>query len=153
MRNWLNLFESAQIQSMIDVAEHFLNTRDDLLDDDEEFDDLTDADAMEIIKREYVSGTCAAYAVALHDQTGYPIVGLNGGMHVAVQAPDGDIIDFMGKMPLKKVLKRYGMSNVEPQEWSREEAVYHVRMDDDGHDYDADPRDEINIAKWVLAHR
>lgn len=150
----LELTEGNTPLSLIDVANHFLDTRDDLLDPDEDMDDLTDADALVIIKREYLSGTCAAYAVALHDKTGYPIVGINGGMHVAVQAPDGEIVDFLGKAPLKKVLRRYGMTGIKPVLWSREETVEHVRMAGmEDHDYDSDPWDEINIAKWVLGHR
>lgn len=152
---WSNrrLKESVSPQSVIDVANYFLDTRDDLLDDDEDADVLVDGDeafAEEIIRREYVSGTCGAYAVALHDKTGYPIVFLNGGMHVAVRAPDGDIIDYLGKNPLGKVLKRYGMGKNTPiKEWTREETVKYILMDAE----EGDPWDEISIAKWVLAHR
>jgi hypothetical protein len=156
VRTWIDLLESkATPTSIIDVANHFLDTRDDLLDDDEYIDDLDIATAEEIVRREYVSGTCAAYAVALHDKTGYPIVGMNGEMHVAVRAPDGDIIDYMGKNTLKAVLKRYGFGAKTPiAEMSREEAVEHVRMSGgDDYDYDSDPWDEINIAKWVAEHR
>lgn len=150
MRNWIRLCESKGPTSIQDVANHFLDTRDDLLDDIGH--DISDEDAMEIIRREYVSGTCGAYAVALHDETGYPIVGINGGLHIAVQAPDGDIIDFMGKNPLPKVLKRYGFGKgTSVEEWSRDEAVEHVRMGG-FEDSDVDPWDEINIAKWVLSH-
>lgn len=155
MRNWIKIVEeSSNIRTIVDVADHFLSTRDDLLDDDEEIDDLDEQTALEIIRREYVSGTCAAFAVALHDKTGLPIVGMNGGMHVAVQTPNGDIIDFMGTNPLAKVLRRYGMGKDTPiQQWTREEAVEHVRMNaGDDYDYDTDPWDEINIAKWVLDH-
>lgn len=152
MRHWINLTEDKGPQSIIDVANHFLDTRDDLLDDEEYIDDLDEQTAREIVRREYVSGTCAAYAVALHDKTGYPIVCINGELHVAVRAPDGDIIDFMGKNPLSKVLRRYGFGKDTPvTEWTREEAVEAVRMEIDD-ERDADPWDEINIAKWVLDH-
>lgn len=140
-------------KSLKDVALHFLYMHDDLIDDDDDpdaFDDnISDEDAYEIIRRNYVSGTCGAFAVALHDKYGYPIIGMNGGMHIAVRAPDGEIVDFLGKAPLAKVLRRYGMStkNTPIKEWSREEAVSHVRMHEDEEN---DPWDEIAIAKFVL---
>ena len=152
---WKNrkLKESVAPQSLIDVANFFLDTRDDLLDHDEDVDRLVPGDeafAEEIIRREYVSGTCGAYAIALHDKTSYPIIGFNGGTHIAVRSPDGDIIDYLGKNPVANVLKRYGMGKNTPvQEWTREEAVEHILMGAE----EGDPWDEISIAKWVLAHR
>lgn len=133
--------------SLIEVAEHMLSIHDDLLDDDEDLPDpLDEATAIEIIRREYVSGTCAAFAIALHDLTGYPIVGINGGMHVAVRTPGGEIIDFVGRLPLAKVARRYGMRRPPVIEWTRAEAVDHVLMGE----IEGDPWDDIAVARWVM---
>lgn len=151
MRRWIEITESQNApNTLADVARHFLYMHDDLLDDDEDLpEEMDEKTALEIIQREYVSGTCGAFAIALHDKLGYPIVGMNGGMHIAVRAPDGEIVDFMGKSPLAKVLRRYGMTvrDTPIQEWSREETVEHVLMNEDESD---DPWDEIQIAKWVM---
>lgn len=133
--------------SLVEVARHMVFIHDDLLAPDEDLPDPLDEEtAMEIIRREYVSGTCGAFAIALHDHTGFPIVGMNGGMHVAVQAPDGEIVDFLGKAPLEQVLGRYGMSTAPVVGWTREEAVWDVMMGE----HEPDPWDDIALARWVL---
>jgi hypothetical protein len=135
-------------KSLADVANFFLDTRDDLLEPGEVImRDMTDRQALAIITREYVSGTCGAFAVALHDKTGYPIIGINGGDHIAVQAPDDDLIDFLGKASPESVMARYGWSNAPMEEWSRSETVEHIMFQDDD---PLDPWGEIEIAKWVM---
>lgn len=127
------------------VAAHFLMMHDDLLRDDEDVPDVMDeATAVEIVRREYVSGTCGALAVALHDMTGWPIVGINGGMHVAVRSPDGMILDHEGLSSLRDVLRRYGMVRATVLEWTRDEAVAHV-----SHDGDDGPWSDLALAAWV----
>jgi len=139
--------EQAQPISIVGVAEHMLSIHDDLLDIDEDLPDVMDeVTALEIIRREYVSGTCAAFAVALHDLTGHPIVGINGGMHVAVRCPDGDILDYVGKSPPRKVMRRYGMRSAPIVEWTRDEAIEHVLMGEP----EGNPWDDIAVAKWVM---
>lgn len=133
--------------SLVEVAEHMLSIHDDLLDEDEDLPDVIDeATALEIIRREYVSGTCGAFAVALHDLTGHPIVGINGGMHVAVRCPDGDILDFVGKSRERDVARRYGMRRPPVVGWTRDEAVDHVLMGE----AEGDPWDDIAVARWVM---
>ena len=133
--------------SLVAVAEHMLSIHDDLLDADEDLPDVIDEEtALEIIRREYVSGTCAAFAVALHDLTGHPIVGINGGMHVAVRCPDGDILDYVGRSPARSVMRRYGMRSAPVAEWTRDEAVDHVLMGK----AEGDPWDDIAVARWVM---
>jgi hypothetical protein len=139
--------EQAGPTSIVGVAEHMLSIHDDLLDEDEEYPDVVDEDtALEIIRREYVSGTCGAFAIALHDLTGYPIIGINGGMHVAVRCPDGDILDYVGKSPSRQVMRRYGMRSAPVVEWTRTEAVDHVLIGE----AEGDPWDDIAVAKWVM---
>jgi len=134
--------------SLIEVAEHMLSIHDDLLDEDEDLPDtLDEATALEIIRREYVSGTCGAFAVALHDATGYQIVGINHGMHVAVRTPDGDILDFMGKSPLKEVARRYGTKRPMVAERTREDVVEDVLM---GEPEGAWNWDDLAVARWVM---
>lgn len=149
MRNLINIIENASgPKSLIDVAKHFLMIHDDLLDDDDEDydDEMDEATALEVIRRNYISGTCGAFAIALHDKLSFPIVGINGGLHIAVMAPDGDIIDFAGKNPRSQVLKRYGMGSTSPiQRWTREETVDHVTDEEEGHGWD-----EITVAKFVM---
>lgn len=129
------------------VAEHMLSIHDDLLEDDEEWPDVMDEEtALEIIRREYVSGTCAAFAIALHDLTGYPIIAINGGMHVAVRCPDGEILDYVGRSPLRRIMRRYGMRDAPVVEWTRDEAVHHVLMGE----AEGNPWDDIAVAKWVM---
>ena len=150
MREFMNIVEESAVpKTLQDVANHFLFMHDDLLDDEDDIGgDISETDAIEIIRRNYVSGTCAAFAIALHDKYGYPIVGINGGMHVAVKTPDGQIMDFMGKNPLPVVLKRYGMGKNTPmREWTRDEAVAHLLIDEEDVD---DAWNDINIAKWVM---
>ena len=128
------------------VASHMLSMHDDLLDDEEEMPDVMDeATALEIVRREYVSGTCGAFAIALHDMTGWRIVGINGGMHLAVRSPDGMILDYMGLSTDKAVLRRYGMVRAPILEWTRDETVDHVMMGDDGRG----PWDDLAVARWV----
>jgi hypothetical protein len=128
------------------VAVHMLSIHDDLLDDDEDLPDVMDeTTALEIVRREYVSGTCGAFAIALHDITGWPIVGINGGMHLAVRSPDGMILDYMGLSKDKAVLRRYGMVRAPILEWTREETVDHVMMGDD----ERGPWDDLAVARWV----
>jgi hypothetical protein len=132
--------------SLVEVADHFLSIHDDLLDDDEDLPDALDEEtALEIIRREYVSGTCAAFAIALHDLTGYQIVGINGGLHVAVMTPDGLIMDFVGTSAPRDVFRRYGMRRPPVLPWTREEAVDHVLMGEE----EGDPWDDISVARWV----
>jgi len=133
--------------SLVEVAGHMLAIHDDLLDDDEDLPDVLDEKtALEIIHREYVSGTCGAFAIVLHDLTGHPIVGINGGMHVAVRCPDGEILDFVGKAPLRTVARRYGMKNPPVTDWTRDEAVDHVLMGEP----EGDPWDDVAVARWVM---
>ena len=133
--------------SIVEVADWMLSIHDDLLDDDEDLPDpLDEAAALEIVRREYVSGTCAAFAVALHDHTGLPIIGINGGMHVALRADDGDILDFMGRAPLADVAARYGMVDPPVGAWTRDEAVAHVLMGE----AEGEPWDDVSVARWVL---
>lgn len=128
------------------VAVHMLSIHDDLLDDDEDLPDVMDeTTALEIVRREYVSGTCGAFAIALHDITGWPIVGINGGMHLAVRSPDGMILDHMGLSKDKAVLRRYGMVRAPILEWTREDTVDHVMMGDD----ERGPWDDLAVARWV----
>lgn len=138
--------------SYADVALWMLDFHDDLLDDDEDHpgDDMDEATALEIIRREYVSGTCGAYAVALHDATGLPIVGINGSLHLAVMDADGRILDFMGRSSLASVAARYGMTDPPVSTWTREETVHDVLMGDKETD---DPWEAIALAKWVLSRR
>ena len=137
-------------QSLRDVADHFLGVHDDLLEDDEEIDELTDEIAHEIVRRNYVSGTCQAFAIALHEHLGYPIVALMGGLHVAVQCPDGQIMDFEGVAPLAKVAKRYGWKGTCPIEtWTKDETLAHLIVDEDA---DEDPWSDPSVARWVRAH-
>ena len=138
--------------SYVDVALWMLDIHDDLLDDDEDHPgaDMDEETALEIIRREYVSGTCGAYAVALHDATGLPIVGLNGSMHVAVMTAEGDIVDYMGCSSLAAVAARYGMTDPPMTSWTREEAVDDVLMGEDETD---DPWEAIAVARWVLTKR
>jgi len=129
------------------VAIHMLSMHDDLLDEDEDFPETMDeATALEIVRREYVSGTCGAFAIALHDLTGWPIVGINGGMHLAVRSTDGTILDYMGLDDLKTVLRRYGMVRAPVLEWTRDETVEHVLM---GYDEERHPWDDVAVARWV----
>lgn len=128
------------------VALHMLCMHDDLLDDDEDLPDpMDEATAIEIVRREYVSGTCGAFAIALHDLTGWPIVGINGGMHLAVRSPEGRILDHMGLFKEKKVLKRYGMVRAPILEWTREHCVDHVMMGEE----ERSPWDDLAVARWV----
>ncbi len=129
------------------MASHLLAINDDLLEEDDDVPDPMDEEtALEIVRREYVSGTCGAFAVALHDATGWPVVGINGGMHVAVRSPDGRILDYMGLQTTEAVLRRYGMSSAAIEEWTREEAVDHVRpWDEDDH-----PWTDLRIARWTM---
>lgn len=125
-----------------------LSIHDDLLDDDEDLPSpLDEATALEIIRREYVSGTCGAFAVALHDATGYPIVGINGSMHVAVMTPDGDILDFMGRAPLRSVARRYGMRRPVVTGLTRDEVVADVMM---GETEGEREWDDLAVARWVM---
>ena len=133
-------------QSLIEVAGHMLSIHDDLIDEGEEIEDLNENIALEIIRREYVSGTCGAFAIALHDATGYPIIGINGSFHLAVRKPDGKIVDFMGEFSLEEITERYGMLNPLVSSWSREETVDHVLMGDE----EEDPWSDISVAKWVM---
>ena len=137
--------------TLAEVAGHLLMIHDDLLDHDEEIgEEIGQALALEIIRREYVSGTCAAFAVALHDKYGYPIVGMAGGAHVAVKTPDGQIMDFMGVQPLATVLKRYGMAKATPvRVWTRAQALDHLLIDEED---ETSPWNDVNLAKWVLAN-
>lgn len=137
-------------QSLRDVADYFLGVHDDLLEDDEEIDEMTDEVALEIVRRNYVSGTCQAFAIALHEHLGYPIVALMGGLHVAVKCPDGQIMDFEGTAPLAKVAKRYGWKGRCPiEEWTKEETLDRLIVDDDA---DEDPWSDPSLARWVRAH-
>lgn len=137
-------------QSLIDVADYFLAVHDDLLEDDEEIDELTEDVALTIVRRNYVSGTCQAFAIALHEHLNYPIVALMGGMHVAVQCPDGQIMDFDGVAPLAKVARRYGWKGTCPIEtWTKEETLAHLIVDDDA---DEDPWSDPSVARWVRTH-
>lgn len=133
-------------ESVEQVALHMLSIHDDLLDDDEDHPDpMDERTALEIVRREYVSGTCGAFAIALHDLTGWPIVGINGGMHLAVRCPEGGILDHMGLFEEKAILRRYGMVRAPVLEWTREECVDHVMMCDD----ERGPWDDIAVAGWV----
>lgn len=149
MRKLINLVtESAAPQSLQDVAKHFLFMDSSLLDDDDwewfDEDNMTDEQALYVIRQEYVSGSCHAFSVALHDKLKLPLVLLPG--HAALQAPDGEIIDFDGKLPLAKVLRRYGIrKKVQPVVVSREEMLSHALADEGD-----DPWDEVNVAKWVI---
>lgn len=138
--------------SLADVALWMLDVHDDLLDDDEDHpgDGIDEATALEIIRREYVSGTCGAYAVALHDATGLPIVGINGALHLAVMDAEGRILDFMGRSSLASVAARYGMTDPPVTTWTREETVDSVLMGELETD---DPWETIALAKWVLQRR
>lgn len=142
--------EQAAPQSLIDIADYLLAVYDDLLDDDEEIDELTDAIALDIVRRNYLSGTCQAFAIALHEHLGYPIVALNGGLHVAVRCPDGQLMDFDGVAPLAKVAKRYGWKGIIPVEiWTKDETMAHLVADEDA---DEDPWSDASMARWVRAH-
>lgn len=138
-------------QSLVAVADYFLGVHDDLLDPDEDFgDDFSEADALEIIRRNYTSGTCQAFAIALHDHLGLPLVNLMGGLHVAVQCPDGQLMDFMGVTDLDTMAKRYGWrkgkTTVTPR--SRDDILGQLGGEDDQAD---EPWSDLNLDKWVLA--
>jgi hypothetical protein len=135
-----------------DVAEHFLIIHDDLIDSEEEFGEvLSDDEVLEIIRRNYVSGTCQAFAIALHDHLGLPLVNLMGGLHVAVQCSDGHLMDFMGTATLDEMSKRYG--------WKKKEGLITPSTRDDvldqmGQD-DEDLNDswgDLTLAHWVRQH-
>lgn len=137
-------------QSLEDVVDHFLQIYGDLLDDDEEIDELDDVQSLDIIRRNYTSGTCQAFAIALHDYLGFPIVALMGGLHVAVQCPDGQLMDFMGPTSPKQMAKRYGWKMDAPMTpWSREEAMGQLLEDVEE---SAEPWSELSVAIWVRQH-
>ena len=139
-------------QSLLDVARYFLDTRDDLLEDEEELSDpMTSDEVIEIIRREYISGTCQAFAVALHDHLGWPIVRVAQGMHMAVQRPDGHLVDFMGTFTVRDLNRRYGVTSGEPVLISREDALDAFVLDF-SEDPEADPWSELNLARWVRQH-
>jgi hypothetical protein len=134
-------------RSIVEVAEHMLSIHDDLLDDDEDVSSPpTEEEALEVVRREYVSGTCAAFAIALHDATGWPIVAINGGLHVATRRPDGVLVDFVGACGFDEVCARYGMTSPPVSEWTREEAVDHVLMGEE----EGDPWSDVSVARWVM---
>lgn len=139
-------------QSLLDVARYFLDTRDDLLEDEEELSDpMAPDEVMEIVRREYVSGTCQAFAVALHDHLGWPIARVAQGMHMAVQRPDGHLVDFMGTFTVRDLHRRYGVVPGEPVLISRDEAM-DAFVFEPHEDHEADPWSELNLARWVRQH-
>lgn len=154
MRKWIDIIlENVRDgpHSLKDVALHFISIHDDLLDDDADTSnlaDISDSEAIAIIQKNYISGSCGAFAIALHDKLGLPIVAINGGFHIAVRAQDGDIIDFLGKNSVSKVLRRYGMNQtaiISIQ--TREQVEDDIMMDDEPDN----PWNDIAIAKWVMA--
>lgn len=61
----------------------------------------------------YLDGECYAFATALHEGLGWPIIGLMNGdeiRHVAVRGPDGIIYDVRGKVSEKEFGKPFGLS-------------------------------------------
>lgn len=82
--------------------------------DDEDFDDWIDdeeddADLDELAEH-YVTAGCKEFAVALHDLTGLPIVGLceNGKtfvVHYAVEVSEGRVLDARGVRTLDAVVR------------------------------------------------
>lgn len=136
-------------QSLVEVANHFLDTRDDLLEDDEEIErNMDEATALEVIRREYVSGTCQAFAVVLHDHLNLPIVKVAGGLHMAVQQADGTLVDFIGAFTAAQLDQRYGTRNSVPHPVTREDALAAFVLDAD-EDTEHDPWSDLNVARWV----
>jgi len=134
-------------RNLIDVADWFLSVNDDLLEPDEEIEELDDATARAIIARNYRSGDCQAFAIALHDHLSLPIVALNGGFHVAVQCPDGQLMDYSGTHPLKVLAKRYGFKAPTLTSWTRAETLGHLCADEDD---EATPWGHVALARFVL---
>ena len=140
---------SAGPGSIVEVAEHMLAISDGLLDDDEDAcGPMTEDEAIEIVRREYVSGSCGAFAIALHDATGLPLVEINGGLHYAVRREDGLLVDFMGIQTFDDVAARYGMHEPPCRTAMREDVAADALTDDD----ESPPWSEVRIARWVIGH-
>jgi hypothetical protein len=133
-------------RSLVDVADWFLSVHDDLLDEGEEVEVIDEAIARDIIRRNYLSGDCQAFALALHDHLGLPIVALMGGLHVAVQCPDGTLMDYAGQTTLAKMGRRYGWTAPTVTPWTREDALAHLIGDEDNPE---DPWSDLAIARFV----
>lgn len=117
-------------QSLADVANYFLDTRDDLLEEGEVIEsDMDEATAMQVVRREFVSGTCQAFAVALSEHLDLPIVRVAAGLHMAVQRPDGQLIDFTGLATPAQMDRRYGARGRQVHAISREEALESFLME------------------------
>lgn len=136
--------------TLADVAGWFLAINDDLVGPEDDLDPAVEADALEIIRREYASGSCGAYAIALHDATGLQIVAVNGGFHYAVAAPNGRLIDHHGIATTAEVATRYGMINPPITPATRDEVLADALYADEDAD---DPWSAVALATWTLAHR
>lgn len=68
----------------------------------------------------YTNGECGLLARAMHEQTGWPIVGLgpvSGDesitvQHVAVRTPDGRLLDVTGVQPLSRAVLVWGNTEI-----------------------------------------
>ena len=63
----------------------------------------------------YLDGECYAFAIALHEGLGWPIIGLMNGSeirHAAVRSPDGRLHDVRGVVSEKEFGKPFGLSSL-----------------------------------------
>lgn len=137
---------SAGPRSLINVADWFASVCNDLVDDNEEIAwNTSEAEALRLIERNYVSGDCGAFAVALHRLTGWPIYAFEGFAHYVIRTPRGALIDIKGYTTLTKLQRRYGMPQARLRK-SRPEDAW-----DEANDLDPDsPWSAVNLARFVI---
>lgn len=101
----------------------------------------------------FYQGACSALAIALHDATGWPIVGvsesdnvhdgrlgLGSCMHFLVERPDGKLIDVLGAHDPEEVLDSF------PAEYEDEEsALGYARREDVVEQYEESAASRISL--------
>jgi hypothetical protein len=131
------------------VARHFALIYSDLQAEDEPEIDwaASEPEALRLIRRNYLSGDCGAFAVALHRLTGWPLVEIRPRrgytIHVCARTLRGALVDFSGYTSVPALERRYGMKHLQARPMPPEDAWCF-------HECEGNPREDVALAAFVI---